>query len=756
MKKNIIKLLLSLLVLTVAIIGTINLGMESDMEKMLPKDSESIKASNDFNKYFDAQEQVLIIVTSKDNVTYNEKEFMKVYEAFICELAELLFEESYIDSILYKIDYSKLEGFEWAYLDTDLYEDIETALNANDISGINKILESIKSKETAFNDGDKFKYIINDDMTHYMMMIKPFLNLQDFINSRMDFYDGLNSHIADLLVDEEYAILDVGVTGGTFVQDLEADTVAFDGLFSTIVIVLALILMIVVLFFGSLKLPALAMYPLVLGSLIAAAIAYLIYSSINMFSISFALLLLGLGIDFAVHLIARYQEERERGGDINKSVKLSVKSTGASIIMGAITTAFAFAAFAFAKFKAFEQMGLISSIGIVSLCITMLLLMPALISIFDRKQKKKRTWQIKFTWLKKITEINLKLPLIPLIVIAVLFIVLFPSVSSVRIQSDILAVYPDDLPSIEWADEVEDAFDYDTNTLSVYADSEEQLLRLINTLEKREDVLRVESVYDYMPEDIEYKLGIINKLDLLYKSLGYDIFSDYTLRTMKYTDLPQSLQDNFVGTEGKLRAEIVPAVYIYSEGVYESLQKAISNELSRQPVGISAIMNEVTLLVQEDMVKISLICFTVVFLVAWIAFRKILLAILTIIPLAFTLYATLGVLPLLGIEINVFSVAAFPLIIGISIDSGIHLIHRLKENSELGVPDKVMFTGKAILLTALTTILGFGSLANINHPGMANLGLTVAIGMFLSLIFTLVLIPIGFNFQFKFKAKEKC
>ena len=68
------------------------------------------------------------------------------------------------------------------------------------------------------------------------------------------------------------------------------------------------------------KLPALAMYPLVLGAIMVAASAFVIYGSLNMFSVSFALLLLGFGIDFAVHLIARYQEERKSGLSLEQSI----------------------------------------------------------------------------------------------------------------------------------------------------------------------------------------------------------------------------------------------------------------------------------------------------------------------------------------------------------------------------------------------------------------------------------------------------
>jgi predicted RND superfamily exporter protein len=301
------------------------------------------------------------------------------------------------------------------------------------------------------------------------------------------------------------------------------------------------------------------------------------------------------------------------------------------------------------------------------------------------------------------------------------------------------------LPSLEWADEVEEEFDYDINTLSVYVDGVDELTMMIENLESRDDIARIESILDYIPEDMDRKVDILLKLDTLLKSYSMDLFAEYDIRSMTIEDLPLSVQDNYFGSSGKLRAEIVPNFNIYDRELYDPLIEAIVTEINRQPVGIPTIMNEITQLVKEDMIRISAICFMVVFIVAWIAFKKLKYAFLTVMPLGLTVYTTLGLLPLLNVEINVFSIAAFPLIIGIGIDSSIHLIHRLKESSSLSISDKVMQTGKAVMLTAFTTIIGFGSLANINHPGMANLGLAVAIGMTLSMIYTLMLIPLGYK-----------
>ena len=731
------KVIISLLILIITGILVSKLSVESNMEDMLPEESLSLAATEDFQQYFDGDDQVFIVVKESQNRT-SRKNYHEEAKLFLETLNSKLVAESYIDSILYKMSYNEVKEFSWAYIDIEDIEILDVEIEQENLENIISILTSISKN----GEDNNSLYIENDKQTHYLLIVKPNIDEKDFTNSRMTFYNGIHEHLNKTL--SEYKSIDAGITGGAFIQDLEGDTVAFDGFFSTLVITLILIITIVIIFFGSLKLPLLAMYPLMIGGMIAAASAYLIYGSLNMFSISFALLLVGLGIDFAVHLIARYQEERHKGEVIEIAIKHSIKSTGSSIIMGAITTAFAFGTFAFAQFKAFEQMGIISAIGIISLCLMMILLVPVIIYIFDKKQKvHKIKWRL--IWLQTITTFNQKHFMAILGGIFLLLVVLLPNVLKFEIQSDLTAVYPNDIPSQKWTQELQSAFDYNPNTIAFYTDNIIDLQVMKTDLEKLDYIDGIDSILDYLPKENDRKLEVIRRLDEFLISKGINYFNDYKLELMTYEDLPKSIQDNFVGKEGKLRAEIIPLINIYNDDYYYELLEDIIEITGKHPAGLPTIMNEVSNLVKNDMTLISGLCIIVTFFVALFSFKNIKTALLTITPLALTLYILIGILPIISIEINIFSIAAFPLIIGIGIDSAIHLIHRLKEPSKLSVAEKVMEIGKPIILTGLTTMIGFGSLANINHPGMSRLGLTVAIGIGISIMLTLIVIPLWFK-----------
>jgi len=743
MKKNKIILMISMIIFLFAVFAVSRLEIESNMEDMLPNDSESLIATQAFNKYFDSSDQMMVIITADEQYLTDAPElFHETSKQFMQEFSKVLREEEYINSVMYKIDLNEMKEFEWTFLDLSVYNDITSAIDKNDVLTIEKILQEVELSNGAL---DREEYIQSETEKHYMMIVKPLIDQKNFIESREAFYTGVNDHIDRLTNEEHYEHLTVGLTGGAFIQDLESDKIAFDSLLETMIVTISLILIVVIVFFGNLKLPALAMYPLLLGALLAGACAYLIYGSINMFSISFALLLMGLGIDFAVHILARYQEEKLNGKSLDQAVMIAKKSTGSSIVIGAITTAIAFGAFSIAEFKAFEQMGIISAIGLICLCLVMLILMPILIQLFDRSNSKIRTRKM-FVWLEHYTNLIITHGKWVVVIIILVCIGLFSTVMNTDMETELSAVYPDNLPSLEWVETVEEAFNHNINSLSLYVDDLKLLERVVDQLEKREDIKKVDSILNYLPSDMTEKLTVIQRLDIYLKTYDMDLFSEYHLKEMTINDLPNEIQNNYLGKEGKLRLEVVPNIDIYNQEDYEKLMTGIEDIVGRQPVGIPTIMNEVTLLVKEDMIKISFICLMIVFAVAWIAFKKIRYAVLTVIPLILTLYTTLGVLPILNIQINIFSIAAFPLIIGIGIDSAIHLIHRLEDNCELALSQKVSNTGKAIMLTALTSIIGFGSLANINHPGLSNLGLTVAVGMILSIIFTLTVIPIGYTY----------
>jgi hypothetical protein len=132
----------------------------------------------------------------------------------------------------------------------------------------------------------------------------------------------------------------------------------------------------------------------------------------------------------------------------------------------------------------------------------------------------------------------------------------------------------------------------------------------------------------------------------------------------------------------------------------------------------------------------------IVFL-ALLMFRGALATVLALVPLVVGSVWTLGLMALFGVQFNMANLLFVPLIIGIGIDNGVHIVHSFRATEKDGgesVP-LARSTGKAVTLAALTAIVGFGSLMISSHRGIYSLGLLVSLGVGSVLLASLTTLP---------------
>ena len=110
-------------------------------------------------------------------------------------------------------------------------------------------------------------------------------------------------------------------------------------------------------------------------------------------------------------------------------------------------------------------------------------------------------------------------------------------------------------------------------------------------------------------------------------------------------------------------------------------------------------------------------------------------------PLLLSSVLTAATMVLLDISFNFGNIIVIPLLLGIGVDSGIHLVHRSEQLRALGGELMDSTTARAVFYSALTTTVSFGSLAFSSHRGMASLGVVLSIGMVLTVVSNLVVLP---------------
>lgn len=854
------KLILVACIFLILISGLLasSLKVDSGMSKLLPEDNPIIKASLNIEKEFGDQDKVFLVASGEPT---SIKEFFKILEEEITkkDISQSLFykyelegiknyaplfipknkyseiqseledDKSQLSQYLSKFDISSMIALFEKRIDTLGYKDkkqitdifLKTLLPDREIT--NKEFEKLTEflifgkANTEINENtiEQNGYIASKDKRYYLMIIKPKISLENYAFDRDRFFKELDNILLDVSKNNLFNNIQTGYTGGQFVIDYQGDQAALNNFASTALITLILILLFIIISFRKIIVPFASIIPLVLGVVLTSMFAALVYKKLNLFSISFASLLLGLGIDFAVHIISRYSEEKANGKSIEVAMTEVFLSTGKGMIIGALTTAVAFAVFVFAEFKAFTQMGIICAIGIVFALMSIFLFLPSIIIWTEIKNKKKTYQNVEFSFLKPIGTVIISYRRLIVICVLIILGISLYYIPGIQLNADLQSLYPKHLPAAKWIEVLKENFEYNPDTISLYAADIDELTYITSELKKKDSILKVESVLDYIPKDQEYKIRVLelikqkaeyslnrNKvitaemlseeqlkansfklredlarlknianniydpslaaslqklIEELSGSQSTNVFFSFIKKQQSITkitrldkfnisnltenDLPKSILSKYKGSTGKYLINIIPKGSMWDDKVRDYIKNDIESVVTGQISGLPYIMKEIADIISRDIIRISLITVLAIFVFLLVSFRSIKHALIGMSPIIATIIIVLGLGKKIGAELNIINIMSFPMIFGIGIDSSIHIMHRLREQGVDGIPDTAVHTGKAVIITTLTTIFGFGSFIFSNHPGLVSLAKIVILGLGTSLVLSIFLVP---------------
>jgi len=206
----------------------------------------------------------------------------------------------------------------------------------------------------------------------------------------------------------------------------------------------------------------------------------------------------------------------------------------------------------------------------------------------------------------------------------------------------------------------------------------------------------------------------------------------------KLDDLPASLVDRFVGASGKHLLKIYGRGDIWN---FDSLERFVRDVRSVDPraTGNPLQAYEASLEMKHSYEQAAFSALLVILVVLWLDFRDIRHAGLAVIPLVLGMVQMFGLMGIVGIDLNPANLIGIPLILGIAVDYGVHVMHDALERPG---PYRISAsTANAVLVDALTTILGFGALMVANHRGLESLGRLLSLGVTTCTVSALVLLP---------------
>ncbi len=481
------------------------------------------------------------------------------------------------------------------------------------------------------------------------------------------------------------------------------------------------------------------------------------------------LLLVGLGLSGAIHLLARYAEERRKQLSAPVAFETITLETGPAIAAGLLSLSIAFLTFLTTDFRALGDFGLMAGIGMVCTLVAVLAVFPSLLRLvepvgllnpmghrlFNIKSAATRPFRYRrqFLWAA--------------FLISAVLLLRGPQW---RFQYDFTALgFPDD--QSHKADSLLLAADEELGnpavfltTSSMEAEAVAERLRIHAAQDSNNAIEAVTTLRDLLPADQDEKLRITDRLrrsitpavlkkarEPLRSNL-IKLTQNWPTRPLDIRDLPSGYRQKFLGRDE------TPGVFTYVFPVRDPKEGVNSLRFANQVRSVNLGPNRVYHaggwpVVYGDLVarmvpearKAAFLGVLAIFLMLLLTVRSLRGAVMLLLPVLMTLIWMLGAMKWLHLKINPYNLIAFPLAMAYATIHTLHLHHRYEEEGRGSLPFVFRRTGRVSIVTTMVGAAGFIPMMFADHRGLASLGLVAILGLAFSLLSSVLLIGGGFG-----------
>ena len=207
-------------------------------------------------------------------------------------------------------------------------------------------------------------------------------------------------------------------------------------------------------------------------------------------------------------------------------------------------------------------------------------------------------------------------------------------------------------------------------------------------------------------------------------------------------DLPPALHDRFVSTTGKYLLQVYPKNDVWQRGYQEEFVKELRT-IDPNVTGPPVQLYEYETVMLNSYIQAAWYSLAAIALMVLLHFRSLGAVILSLLPVAIGTVWLAGLMGWFGIPVNLANIMTLPLVIGIGVTNGIQILNRFAEERTPNILARS--TGKAVLVSGLTAIAGFGSLILAKHRGIHSLGCVMAVGIATCMIAGLTFLPALLN-----------
>ncbi len=750
-------------------------NIKTDFADLLPNDYDSVSELNRIKARVGGIGPLMVVITSED--MDKAVDFMLVLadslekSPFISSLSRLdnkreLIEENrllYMDLVDLQEIHDRLENhIELAKLkQSPLYfsldDEEDEPLDFSDIE------TKYRKKNGAATEVEKKygKYVLTKEGNGIILRLYPTGVITD-VKFSQTLLESLDRTIAAINPKRFHPSIEYSYKG-SFQNSASQVKIIMQDLKSTAAYSIIGVLLLITLYFRQVLCSLFITLPLLMSLSWTFGVTYLAVGSLNMITVGLFAILFGLGIDFGIHIFARYREARRRGVGIEEALSETVVHTGGALTTTAITTSVAFYSLLLTDFKGFSEFGFIVGTGIVFSLVAMIAICPAFIILAERLG-------VINLLRKKIPDHLLRkgpypIPLITLFLGIVVTLYSLYHISDLEFEYDFSKLKPKPPPSKTRASLPQNLKEGRSPAI-VLTESYNEAMEVVQTVKEIKQakgdsstILNIKSVYSILPQDQDLKLSLIGAIHSLLDR-EQDLLNDEELAKVdslrryldveKLTlyDLPEDLTNEFKSKDGEILNFVAINASVQLKDGLNAIRFAEEIRSIETPSGKTylassshVIIAEMLKVMLDDSALAVMLTLAVVTLVLLIDLRSFIDTFLVLTPLLSALIWVTGFMYVFDIKLNLYNMIAFPTIIGMGIDNGVHIFHRYRETGLNSMRLVLRTTGLALLATSLTTMVGFSGLVWAKHPALSSIGVLSLIGLGSCFVTSITLLP---------------
>ena len=523
----------------------------------------------------------------------------------------------------------------------------------------------------------------------------------------------------------------------------------------------------------------------VAGLVLTAAVGLAMVGSLNPISVAFAILFVGIGVDFGIQFTVRYREERFRDDDRAQAIEAAGRGASLPLALAAAATAAGFYAFMPTDYRGVSELGLIAGTGMILAFITTITLLPALLALLRPPSE---TAPVGYAFLAPVDEFQTRHRRAIVAVALGLALAGAPLLSKLRFDFNPLNLRSAKAESVATLLDLMQDPRTSPNIIEILKPSLAQAEALAEKLRALPEVESVTTLVDFVPNDQAAKLGAIREArGLLGPSLapakppvppsdaddakalaeagaalrkaGVTKLGEAMLRLSQAPEasrekaratliapmnavladtalalqavpvtqdiLPVDLKRDWLAADGRARMEVAPRG---EKNDNENLRRFVAavRKIAPDAAGAPVSIQESGATVVRAFLQAGAMALVSITLLLYAALRRIGDVALTLAPLLLAGVYTMEICVLIDLPLNFANIIALPLLLGLGVAFKIYYVMAWRAGKAHLLQTSLT---RAIFFSAMTTATAFGSLWMSNHPGTSSMGKLLALSL---------------------------